>query len=197
MSAPSVDSDGFYSPGRVKLLLWRYDDLVRLTGSGTGDDSGSQRLPRETPEGGFEMGAAIQADLDWALSLLEPVVREVVWQYYVAGYPAVSVARHIPGCNRWFVDRARHRGIREMALRLHWKPPTHKMDGTAILEMSMEDEGQTQAELHERMRQIVARGLNVCPRRGPPGYACPVIDCRGFFDHTDGEHVGERIERAA
>lgn len=192
--------DQFYSPGRIKVLLWRYDDLVRLTGSGATDDSNSQRLPRETPEGGFEQGASIQADLDWALEQLDPLIARILWDYYVAGYPAVSVARHIPGCNRWFVDRARHRGIRAMAESLHWKAPppaVQPTDGTPLELTSHSDDGQTQAELHDRMVQIVARGLSICPRRGPPGYACPVIECRGFFDHEDGSHVGERIEREA
>src|SRR5579862_2771497 len=121
------DSDQFYSPGRLQALLWRYDELVRLTGSGATDDSNSQRLPRETPEGGFESGAAIQADLDWAMAQLDPLVRRIVHAYYIQGYPAVSVAKHIPGANRWFVDRARHRGIRQMADVLHWKAPPPKL----------------------------------------------------------------------
>ncbi len=197
MSAAAIAVDQFYSPGRIKVLLWRYDDLVRLTGGGASDDSGSQRLPRQTPEGGFEAGASLKADLDWAMSMLVPTWRRIVWDYYICGYPAVSVAKHIPGANRWFVDRVRHRAIKAMAESLHWKAPTHKLDGTEILALSLNDEGQTTAELHERLGQIVARGLNICPRRGPPGYACPVIDCRGWFDHDDGEHVGERIESRA
>lgn len=194
----TADSDQFYSPGRIMALLGRYDDLVRLCGSGGTDDSNSQRLPRDTPEGGFESGAAIQADLDWALGELEPLVRRIIVSYYVQGYPAVSVARHIPGMNRWFVDRARHRGIRQMAESLHWKArekPT--VDPSAICEQNLERECQTAAEMRERTVQIVARSLSICPRRGPPGYACPVISCiGGYFDHETGEHVGApRIEQ--
>ena len=194
----SSEVDPFYSPGRITALLWRYDDLVRLTGSSATDDSNSQHLPRETPEGGFESGAAIQADLDWALGQLDPLIARITWAYYVQGYPAVSVAKHIPGANRWFVDRARHKGIRQMADALHWKArPPELLDVGEVLEQRLDRECQTAAELNERTIQIVARAMHVCPRKGPPGYACPVIACRGWFDHESGEHQGERIERAA
>jgi hypothetical protein len=192
------ESPNFYSPGRITGLLWRYNDLVRLTGSGATDDSNSQHLPRETPEGGFESGAVIQADLDWALSLLEPLVARIVTSYYIQGYPAVSIAKHIPGLNRWFVDRARHRGVRAMAESLHWKPREKPIVDGPPQPQDMERECQTTAELRERTIQIVARGLHVCPRAGPPGYACPVISCRGWFDHDSGLHDGApRIERKA
>jgi hypothetical protein len=199
VAAIPIDSPNFYSPGRIQGMLWRYDDLVRLVGSSAADDSNSQHTPRETPEGGFESGAAIQADLDWALGQLEPLTRRIVVSYYVQGYPAVSIAKHIPGVNRWFVDRARHRGIRQMADALHWKPREKKIAecSTPPPEQDLERECQTAAELRERTIQIVARGLSICPRKGPPGYACPVISCRGFFDHETGEHVGDRIERKA
>jgi hypothetical protein len=190
------DADQFYSPGRITVLLWRYDDLVRLTGSGATDDSNSQRLPRDTPEGGFESGAAIQADLDWALSRLEPLVARIVTSYYIQGYPAVSIAKHIPGLNRWYVDRARLRGIRQMADALHWKPRAKPSIEGPSEPQDLVRECLTMAELWVRTILMVARGLSVCPRKGPPGYACPVISCRGYFDHETGEHDGApRIER--
>lgn len=193
------DGESFYTPGRLKLCLWRYKDLVQLVSSQAGNDSNSQRLPQDHPAGSFESGAAIKADLDSALSALEPVIRRVVADYYIAGYAAVEIAVMIPGANRWFVNRARHRGIRDMALYLKdWTAPAVRLDEAGVIVEGDRDPGLSAASLHERMRQVVARAFSRCPVKGPPGWACPVIDCRGWFDPTDGYHqLGERFVNSA
>ncbi len=182
----------FYSPGRVKLLLWQYHDLVQLTRGVASPEVATQRLPRETPEGGFETGAVLKADIDSALAALDPVVRRVVLDYYVRGYAAIEIAVMVPGANRWFVDRARHRGIRQMALSLNWQPRKVHADGTLTIELD-DDAGLSSAGLRERMRMVVSRAFSVCPKRGPPGYSCPVIDCDGFFDQVYGDHCSARV----
>jgi hypothetical protein len=182
--------DSFYSPGRIKLLLWRYDDLVILTkgvAQGSEGESGAQRTVREIAEGGFEPGASIKSDLDTALRQLEPIVRRVVWDYYVGGYAAVEIARSIPGVNRWFVDRARQRGPREMAYLLGWRPKAALKALVSSLDDLDEREVRTRAEMQERMKLIVARALDECPARGPIGLRCPVIGCNGVFAE-DGQH---------
>lgn len=75
------DPESFYTPGRVKLALWRYKDLVQLVSSQGGNDTNSQRLPRDHPSGVFETGAAIKADLDCAFAAIDPVLAKVVWSY--------------------------------------------------------------------------------------------------------------------
>lgn len=183
------DGNAFYSPGRVKLLLWGYDDLVRLVGGSASPETPTQHLPRETPEGGFESGAAVKADLDRALTMLEPILRRVVWDYYVAGYAAVEIAAMVPGCNRWFVDRARHRGIRQMALSLHWKPRPVTPGGESAFDID-DETSPTEVGVRERMRMVVSRAFAICPKHGPPGFSCPVLDCRSRFDE-DGKHVND------
>jgi hypothetical protein len=177
---------GDYSPGRIKLLLWHYHSLVRVTRA-IAQPSDSQRLPKEHAEGGFEDGASIKADLDEAMKQLEPVVARVVWDYYVAGYAAVEI-------NRWFVDRARHRGVRQMALVLGWRP-RKKLQLVAGI-VTPVDELLEDGPVKERMRMVVARALRYCPASGPPGYSCPVVRCRGYFHHDTGDHVGARYAPA-
>jgi hypothetical protein len=99
----------------------------------------------------------------------------------------------LPGVNRWFVDRARNRGVRDMALWLGWRPkgkPVVAVPGTI---QSVDDLMEEDGPLRERMRMVVARALRFCPKVGPAGYSCPVIDCRGFFAHDTGVHVGPRF----
>lgn len=194
--------DSGYSPGRIQLLLWRYYDLVRLTSSSQTVDAEtvqSKRLPKVHPEGGFEDGASVKADLDAALMALEPVVRRVVWDYYVAGYAAVEIAGMLKhaGVNRWFVDRARKRGVRQMALRLGWVPKKKPSQLSATsdpvpIEQYVELEDQP---LRERMAMVVARSMQYCPAFGPPGYACPVLVCSGTFAWETGAHTGKRLMR--
>jgi hypothetical protein len=188
----------FYSPGRLKSLLWRYDELVQLTRGVADAETSTQHLPREQPQGGFEDGATIQADIDTALMQLEPILRRVVIDYYIRGYAAVEIAAHLKhaGVNRWFVDRARHRGIRQMAIALHWIPPPARAEDGAPLDLDDEQDVRG-AELKERLGMIVARAFHRCPSHGPPGYACPVIECRGYFDSEDGTHVGEMFRNVA
>lgn len=194
-------ADGFYSPGKIKLLLWRYDDLVALTKVVVQPDRESasvQRTVSDVGEGGFEEGLCIRSDIEWALGSLEPAVRRVVWDYYVAGYAAVEIAAAVPGINRWFVDRARHRGIRQMALSLGWKPKRKTIAAQDLDEFLQEARDVlTAQELHERMRMIVARSLRSCPTIGPKGMRCPVLDCTGLFDLETGSHVQELQEIAA
>lgn len=193
------DGESFYTPGRIKLCLWRYKDLVQLVSAQAGSDSNSQRLPRDHPTGAFEAGAAIKADLDCAFAAIEPALAKVVWAYYVVGYASVEIAVHMPGANRWFVDRARHRGIKDMALYLKdWTAPAVRFDEAGVIVEGDRDPGLSAASLQERMRQVVARAFNRCPVKGPPGFSCPVIDCRGWFDPSDGyHHVGERFVNSA
>lgn len=103
------------------LALWRYFDLVRLVGSSSSGDSQTQHLPRETPEGGHESGAAIKADIDTALMLLTAYERRVAWDYYVAQKPEVVVAAET-GSSRWNVHKTRLHVLRKMALSLGWAP---------------------------------------------------------------------------
>lgn len=187
-----IAPDAFYSPGRVKLLLWQYHTLVQLTRGVASPDVQTQHLPRETPEGGFESGATLKADIDSALAALDPIVRRVVLDYYVRGYAAIEIAAMVPGCNRWFVDRARHRGVRQMARSLKWTPRTYQADGTLTIDQD-DDEGLSSEGIRERMAMVVHRAFSVCPKHGPPGYSCPVIDCDGFFDQIYGDHCSARV----
>jgi hypothetical protein len=186
--------DGFYSPGQVKLLLWRYDELLVLSRTIAQPDRETARIQRSVKdigEGGFEDGLCLKADLDNALAGLDPVVRRVVWDYYVVGLSAVEVAAALHGANRWFVDRARHRGIRQMALSLGWRPAlknaTLPYDLDAYLaDVAIQDLGP--AGLRERMAMIVARALSSCPAEGPHGMRCPVLDCHATFAWDNGQH---------
>lgn len=187
-----IPDASFYSPGRVKILLFGYHALVQLTRGVASPEVTTQHLPRETPEGGFEAGAALKADIDTALRTLEPIVRRIVLDYYVRGYAAVEIAAMLPGCNRWFVDRARHRGLRQMATALAWTPRKYHDDGTLTIDQD-DDEGLSSAGLRERMRMVVSRAFSVCPTRGPAGYSCPVLACGGVFDHVTGDHISARM----
>jgi len=183
-----IPDAAFYSPGRVKLLLFEYHTLVQLCRGVSAPEVTTQHLPRETPEGGFEAGAALKADLDTALLTLEPIVRRIVLDYYVRGYAAVEIAAMLPGCNRWFVDRARNRGLRQMAKALAWSPRKYHDDGTLTIDLD-DDEGLSSAGLRERMAMVVHRAFAICQKRGPLGYSCPVLACGGVFDHITGEHI--------
>lgn len=115
---PSAD---YYTPGRVMLLLWRYFDLVRLVGSSASPDTETQRLPRETPEGGHESGAVIKADLDSALMQLGKIERKVAWDFYVLGKYEYEIADEVKS-SRPYVHRTRLNVLRKMALSLGWVP---------------------------------------------------------------------------
>lgn len=184
-----MDGDGretYYSPGQIKLLLWRYSTLLafnKATVVGHEPTLNQIKRPvRDIGEGGFEDGVALKADLDAALSSLDPVVRRIVWDGFVLDMAAVEITRSLAGSNRWFVDRARGRGLRQMALFLHWRPSKKSLARLRTLDEVLQDsDALSHAGLLERQRMIVARALQTCPIKGVPYMRCPVIDCLGGF----------------
>jgi len=148
----------YYSPGRLTLILWRYTDLVRLVGGSSAPETPTQHLPRETPEGGFESGAAIKSDVDGALRKLGRVERRVVWDYYVLQHPEVQVAAEVPGANRWFVHRTRTSALRKMALSLGWVPRRSAATDARDL-----DEDLSRAAMRARMTMVLERAFGELP----------------------------------
>jgi DNA-binding CsgD family transcriptional regulator len=197
----------WYTPARVKKCLWVYDALAAgygmaaladlddtrpdTSGAASTEPGSPRKKKRTNPEGGFESGVAIKADLDRALDALEPRMRRVLLLSYLGGYTDTEIAAGLR-VSRWSVRTLKKAGVQEIALLLGWRPGATR---EKTIEERVAELVADQEKANEALRLVIASALQVCPATGPRGCPCPV--CDEPFHYQTGAHTAPRRDADA